>query len=240
MKLTTELWLPATVEHPTADGRTLRLAPGGSVHPSYTFELSVHRPPPVDAEPRDIIEHRAWIADADGTVWTAASRFTSSWLVEQLAAAVFENARLLAYYDREPSVHAAFAGGLLLDAVQYGSDDRLYRSLLLEGRRMQCIFKYTTLRFDVAAQSGHLGRLQLFARLHADCLDCFQSADDEERTRLSSALVFELDHPSVLITRNTAVEGPEPGEWNDSPLALPLRWERVSDGAPPQACVTVV
>lgn len=239
MKLTTELWLPAPVEHSTADGRTLRIDPAGPGFPAYTFQLSAHRPPEVGPEPRDIIEHRAWIADAEGTAWTAASRFTSSWLVEQLGLATFENFRLLAYYDQAPQVHAAFADALLLREVQYSSDDRLYRSLLLGTRWMQCIFKYTTLSFDIAAQPGVGGRLQLLARLREGCLECFPSPDAEERTRLP-ALVYELDHPSVLITRNTAVQGPEPGEWNDSPLLLPIRWERASDGAPPQACVTVV
>lgn len=238
MKLTTRLRLPAAVEHPTADGRTLRLAPEGRTFPAYAFELGVHRPPSVGMDTRDVLEHRTWIADAQGTVWSAASRFTSEWLVEQLAAATFQNARLLSRYDAEPELHAAFADPLLRD-VRYESDDRLYRSLLLEGRWMQCIFKYTTLLFDVAARTDADGWLRLYARLQADCLSCFPSPGAEERERLP-ALVFELDHPSVLITHNTAVQGPAEGEWNDSPLLLPLRWERAGDGAPPQPCVTVV
>lgn len=239
MKLTTELRLPAAVEHPTADGRTLRLAPAGRTFPRYAFELSVHRPQDTGGDVRDVIEHRAWIADAEGTVWSAASRFTSAWLVEQLGMAAFENFRELAYYERQPQLQSAFGHAPLLRDVRYASDDRLYRSLVLEGRWMQCIFKYTTLMFDVAADAEGPDGLRLYARLQGDCLDCFPSPDAKERSRLA-ALVFELDHPSVLITRNTAVQGPAPGEWNDSPLILPIRWERVGTGAPPQPGVVVV
>lgn len=239
MKLTTELRLPAAVEHPTADGRTLRMARAGRTFPRYAFELSLHQPPDTGGDVRDVIEHRAWIADAEGAVWSAASRFTSAWLVEQLAGAVFENFRALGEYDLQPELHPAFDQALLLRDVRYASDDRLYRSLVLEGRWIQCIFKYTTLRFDVAADVEGPDGLRLYARLQADCLDCFPSPDAEERIRLP-ALVFELDHPSVLITRNTAVQGPAPGEWNDSPLALPVRWERVGSGAPPQPGVVVM
>jgi hypothetical protein len=237
MKLTTRLRLPAPVEHPTADGGTLRLERVANAFPAYTFELSAHRPPAVGPEPRDLIEHRAWIADADGTVWTAASRFTSAWLVEQLALAAFDNVRAPRPYDAEPALHAAFRHALLLDGVQYGSDDRLYRSMVIEGRRMQCIFKYTTLSFDVAAQTDAPDGLRLFARLR-EGWEC-NARDDEERVPLP-ALVYELDPPSSLITRNTAVQGPAPGEWNDSPLILPVRWERTADRAAPQPGVRVV
>lgn len=234
MKITTPLRLPAAVEHPTADGRTLRLEDSGT---SYTFELSVHRPPDAGWDPLDIVEHRAWVADADGSVWTAASRFTSAWLVEQLALAAFENTRAPRPYQSEPALHAAFRDALLLQDVQYGSDDRLYRSMVIEGRRMQCIFKYTTLSFDVAVLPDAPGGLRLFARLREGWM-C-NPPDDEERIPLP-ALVFELDHPSALITRNTAVQGPAQGEWNDSPLVLPIRWERTADRAAPQPGVRVV
>lgn len=239
MKLTTELRLPAPVEHPTTDGRTLRLERAGRAFPAYTFEFSVHRPPDSGWGPLDIIEHRTWIADAEGTVWTAASRFTAAWLVEQLALSAFENFRAPHPYESEPALHAAFRNALLLEGVQYGSDDRLYRSLVIEGRWMQCIFKYTTLVFDVAAQTDAPDGLRLLARLREGCLNCFPSPDAEERVPLP-AVVFELDHPSSLITRNTAVQDPEEGDWNDSPLVLPIRWERTSAGATPQAGVRVV
>jgi hypothetical protein len=239
MKLTTELRLPAPVEHPTADGRRLRLERAGKAFPTYSFELSLHRPPEAGWDPLDVIEHRAWIADAEGIVWTAASRFTSAWLVEQMGMAAFENFRAPRPYDAEPALHPLFRDALLLDGVRYGSDDRLYRSMVIEGRRMQCIFKYTTLTFDVAAQTDAADGLRMFARLREGSLQCFPSQDAEERVPLP-AVVFDLDHPSVLITRNTAVQGPGEGEWNDSPLVLPIRWERASAVAPPQPGVRIV
>lgn len=237
--LTTELRLPAAVEHPTADGRALRLEHVDNSFPAYTFQLSVHRPPDTGWGPLDIVEHRAWMADSDGIVWTAASRFTAAWLVEQLALAAFENVRAPRTRDEQPALHALFDHAPLLEGVRYFSDDRLYRSLVIGGRWMQCIFKYTTLSFDVAVQTDAPDGLRLHARLREGCLHCFPSPDARERVPLP-ALVFELDHPSSLITRNTAVEGPSPGEWNDSPLVLPVRWERTADRAAPQPGVRVV
>ncbi len=198
------------------------------------------------------------VADADGRVWEATSRFLTGdlfWGIVDLSRP--DSGRWLR--NAPPEWRQAFAQrGLLADA-SFAADDRLCRHAWVDNTGFCWRFKWFSAVFALAA----LDEATLLVSL--DGMLCSWSPlpvmgpdgplpmpprrvplSDDERNRLedegelgghdlAEALVYPVEAGRILF-RNLAAQD-ERGYWQDSPVPRPLVFHATHVDAPPQRCV---
>lgn len=232
---------PGVADFPTQDGRWLRLNHPGSGGVKVRYQLT-RLPSRTNLLPIDAVECRVWIADHEGCVWTAESCFTAEFLVAELAQVFFENARESYVVDETPKeVLNLFQNGLLVEGLNYSSDDRFYRSFRIKGEHVQAIFKYTSLVFDIALEQGDPTWPRLWARLRQpDSYDPMTDLTEIRNTYELPGIVFELtSSPQQMLYANDAILSTT-GQWKMAPFPRAIVFERTNERADPQAGVLAV
>lgn len=230
MRLENQIYLPGKIEYPTTDGRKIQFTEEFIFR--YQFELSICHYDEDEDLPTDIIEHRIWIGDTEGQLWTTATRFSANYLIEELAGANFNQVRQLSYFDEgDRETRSLFDSTLVLEGVRCSSDDRFYRSLWLGGERVEFIFKYTMMTFDIAAVEDLAFGTRLYGKLREESLWI-------EGEPLP-AILFEMGNPDRFFLANTATYNQEEGYWEDSPLPFPIIFAPSDRRGDPQPNVIV-
>lgn len=223
MRISNKIYLDGTITYPTSDGRSIQFILDDEDELRYEFELSFHYRNTSGDLPIDVIEHRIWIPDANGKLWTTATRFTSEIFVQHLYN--FASASAPYYFKQmDENARQMFEDNLILEDIHYSDDDRIYRKLLLGDEVVEVKFHYTVMTFDVAVLEDQLFKSRgiptstsLAVRLRKDSLY------DENGDPLPD-IKFEID-PEVFFLHNTALFNEEEEYWTDSQLPIPLVFE---------------
>ena len=223
MRIRNTIYLDGTITYPTSDGRSIQFVLDDGYKLQYDFELSFHYRDTSGDLPTDVLEHRIWVPDANGQVWTTATRFTSELFIQHLYN--FASALAPYYFEQtDESLQQMFEDNLILEEIHYGDDDRIYRKLLLGDELVTVKFHYTVMTFDVAFIEDQLCKSKglpmstsLAVRLREDSLY-------DDRGDPLPAIKFEIE-PEVLLKHNTALFNHKEEYWTDSQLPIPLVFE---------------
>ena len=226
MRISNTIYLNGTITYPTSDGRSIQFILDDNYSFQYDFELSFHhrdRSEEVGHLPTDVLEHRIWVPDSNGQLWTTATRFTSELFVQHIYN--FASASAPYYFEQmNKSSQQKFEENLILDDIRYGDDDRIYRKLLLGHDLVTVKFHYTVMTFDVAFVQDELCKSKglpisssLIVRLRENSLY------DENYDPLP-AIKFDIE-PEILFNHNTALFNHKEEYWSDSQLPIPLVFE---------------
>lgn len=209
----------STTRYPTDQGGVLTF--NESFEIEGQISLGVHAQDESDDLPMDILFTRFRVADSEGAVWEAESRFSSEHLVLLMQEAVTPSF-LQPFAQAEASVQKLFAsGGKVLKNIRFSSDDRFYRPLFLGDKVENIIFKYTTISFDLAFHDdGILERL--YCRIHPNSL--FKDGND------LGSFVFET---SPFIGPNTAAYNEDEEIWQTNPLPAAIVFKKTADTTTP-------
>ncbi len=189
---------PEGLRWPTASNQSLLLGSGPYASASYAYELT-RLACDTDDLPVDGIELRIWVPDAEGRLWTAVTRFSAKYLVEELAFANFSG-RFTVFDEASDELRALFDSPLLLEGVAYSSDDRFYRSFLIRGEQVQAIFKYSTLTFDVAVKDAGTPFQAWYGRLRqGGDFDADRPLSEIRHTESLPGLLFEMSGPGRML-----------------------------------------
>ncbi len=227
---------------PTTDGRILRW--DGELHlcVNFTYELTALRAQNEDY-PVDAVACQLWQPDSEGRVWSATSRFTTDYFVDELAMAQLENDRNCNTEARTtPEIRALFENSLVLRGLRFSSDDRSGRSLWIHPHLVQVIFKYSTLSFDVAAKNDSDFGTILYARLNQGTeYDASLPLNEIHYTWELPALIFKLGHdaPQRMLYSNGAFMD-EYGSWVKSPIPKPLAFQLTDERSYREPAVSLV
>lgn len=221
---------------PTSDGRTLRFDPEAGYE--ARIEWSLTRLPGAGDLPVDGVERRLWVPDADGRVWTAAERSTAWVFYEALARAQIENDLDIGLFDdANASIREAFDAPLLAGVTLCG-DDRAYRSLWIGGERVQVIFKYSQLVFDLARVAPTESSLYpaYYVRLRqGSSFDRSVPLTEVRSTEQLPELVFGVIAPPLDAAG--AVCNAVTGSWEMAPFPPPLVFEPTDERGEPNEAV---
>jgi hypothetical protein len=145
-----------TTFYPTDDGRRLEISEGQIIgNISLRFEW---RNPSEDLL-TDALACDFRTADADGRVWRVTSRFTTELFVAHMLDISAMTGTGLFHPHADRGYQRAFKECLLLRDARFSSDDRFYRTLLIQQKPVDIQFRYTTIRFDVALLQMYLAPL---------------------------------------------------------------------------------
>lgn len=160
-----------------------------------------------------------------------------------LANAQFENIRDCDIEAQTaPEIRALFENSLVMRGLRFSSDDRFYRSLWIPSQRVQVIFKYSTLSFDIAAKEDSDLRTVLYARLSQGTdYDASLPLNEIQHTWELPALIFELrwDAPQRMLYSNGAFMD-EYGSWVKSPMPKPLAFQLTDERSYREPAVSLV
>ncbi len=167
-------------------------------------------------------------------MWQATSRFTTELFVVHLYDfSALRHMDLFTAKRANEEWASAFEAALLLEDARFGTDDRFYRTLLVNGKRRQVQFEYTVLHFDVAVNQGPQASYltDLAVRIR-------RGSFWEEGSALPEMGFFlSCRH---LLRGNTGMYDPARGFWVDAPIPMPLVFEPSGASAPAQAGVRAV
>lgn len=181
--------------------------------------------------PTDVLAAELRLTDSGGQVWAATARFGADRLVARWIDLSYANSGAQREPKRKRGPKSIFDAPVVLAEVICSNDDRSYRYITLDGKKVVSFqFEYTVLAFDVAlASDGHEAEVR--ARIRPGCLFDMKTEDD------LGGWVFPI-HWLELFRSNTHVPAPG-GGWQENALPLPLTFDRVDATGPPQAAVTV-
>lgn len=212
MQVAFETW--GTTHHPTTDGRQLEISEGelfGELTLSFEFR------DPEKSLPTDALACELQIADREGHVWSTTARFTTKvFITHMFDFAASDHMPLFRPKNADDDFQQAFQGNTLLRKARFSSDDRFYRTLAIDKELVTTKFKYTQIKFDVAAVKGtHPSLTKLAVKVHKD------SFRDEEDSKSLGELGFYVSCQHLL-RNNTGIFDPRGQRWRDGPLPLPL------------------
>jgi hypothetical protein len=223
--------IAGVMRYPTADGRSLEVS-GDELAGELSLRFEFRDPE--EMLPRDAIACDFCIADRNGRVWQTTSRFTTELFVVHMYdfSALGHMNLFTTKKAGEPWVKAFEASPLLEDA-RFGTDDRFYRTLLVNRKQLRVQFKYTVLQFDVGVNQYSDGSYQsdLAVRLRRG------SFWEEGVTLPEMGFYLSCKH---LLRGNTGVFDPGRGRWVNAPLPMPLVFEPTSASGVAQAGVRLV
>lgn len=218
--------------YPTADGRSLEVA-GNELRGEISLRFEFRDPG--DDLPTDVVACDFRTADRDGRLWQTTSRFTTKlFLVHMYDFSALRHMDLFTTKRADEDWPKPFNAALLLKDARFGTDDRFYRTLLVNGEQWQVQLKYTVLRFDVAAyqpppELSMLGKLAIRIRSGSFYLE----GDPVP------AIGYYMSFRHLLLA-NTAVFDEEDGRWLDAPIPMPLVFEPTEGSGSVQAGVRAV
>jgi hypothetical protein len=217
--------------YPTADGRSLEVS-GDDLAGELSLRFEFRDPETM--LPRDAVACDFRTADRDGRVWQTTARFTTELFVAHLYdfAAVPHGMDVFTATRADERWAKAFESGPLLEDARFGTDDRFYRPLWVNGKRRRVQFKYTVLHFDVAVNQyeGWSYLTDLAVRIRRG------SFWYEGSTLPDLGFFLSCRH---LLRVNTGVFSSERGRWVDAPLPMPLVFAPTDASGVPQSGVQV-
>ena len=223
--------IAGVTRYPTADGRFLEVS-GGKLDGELSLRFEFRDPEKM--LPRDAVACDFRTADRDGGIWQMTSRFTTElFVVHMYDFSALRHMDLFTPKRADEQWVKAFEAGMLLEDARFGTDDRFYRTLLVNGKRRQVQFKYTVLHFDVAVNQPTEGSYltDLAVRIRRE------SFWVEGETLPEMGFFLSCRH---LLRCNTGVFDPERGFWVDAPIPMPLVFEPTGASGPAQPGVQAV
>ncbi len=217
--------------YPTTDGRWLEIGPeslAGTLSLRYQFR------DPADMLPTDAIACDFQTTDDEGRIWTTTSRFTTEvFITHMFDFSLRKSMNLFWPRKAEKEYKNAFKTRLLLRKANFSSDDRFYRTLLIEDQLIRTKFKYTRITFDVAVvQTKHPYLTKLAIKVRAGSLLDEEEIEDVGEFGYYMSCLHLLQH-------NTGVFNEERGRWGDSPVPMPLVFDTKGKRGTLQANVRV-
>lgn len=236
-KLYAEQLAGKIVEFPIDVGGQLRFSFEQAETIDYTYSLSrlaAHGEMPVDA-----IGVHLQVADSEGRLWGATHAVSTSFLVDRLAVAAFKNG---GGFTSDPSVRQRFEHSLLVERLVYCDDDRLYRSLNIQGEWVQFIFKYSSLVFDIAEHTSEDGWMATYVLLReGGDYDPGRPYGEIRNADQLPSLIFELDTDGAgILLRAPGAHLTEDGNWLDDGLPRGMVFSRLEGEGVAQPAVTVL
>ena len=229
-------WPDGVGGFPTSDGRALRFYPSTqseALVPGVPYEFELTRLPAEGDFASDGVECRVWIADADGRVWTAASRFPAYALLNEMAVAQ-QNREYYLPLDKPFS-------SPLLEGVTWTTDSRAVFAVRIEDEDFFVKLKYATLVFDIDVLETDQPERDLRLRAQLREGRAFESLDDLRDVMHPDwlpAISFELGGvESLLRSGGAALNGS--GSWEALPFPLPFVFEPTGEASDPQPIVRV-
>lgn len=221
--------------HPTSDGKKLKLGPGiitGELNLSFCYKDE-------SADlPTDVLSATYRIADNTGQIWSMTTRFTAEVFVTYMNDLSATDSGLF-YIGSKPEVAALFDKNRILEDVRFSSDDRFYRHFQIENDKLSVPFHYTTLHFDIAIQedTGELPPPGLLTKLVVKIKENSIYVEDKDDSIKDFGYYLSIHN---LLRINTAVYSEGYERWKDSPISLPVYFERLPETSDPQDTVTVI
>jgi hypothetical protein len=223
--------IAGTTRYPTADGRLLEVS-GETLDGELALRFEFRDPEKM--LPRDALACDFRVADREGRVWQTTSRFTTKlFVVHMYDFSSLRHMNLFTAKKAEEQWVKAFENGPVLEDARFGTDDRFYRTLLVNRKQVEVKFKYTVLHFDVAVNQYPEGSYLTDLAIRI----CRGSFWDEGSTLPEMGFYLSCEH---LLRSNTGVLNPERNFWVDAPIPMPLVFAPTGGAATAQPGVRVV
>jgi len=204
--------------HRRNDGGEIILGPGII---DATADLRIAHKDDGGDLPTDVLALDCFVADENGEVWKTTSTFTAEIIIANMINIAEDG-------DGAPrritDEMAQFQGEPFLPDVNFSSDDRMYRPVLIDETNYCVQFKYSTVVMDLFDINPYGESEPLLSSLGVRVTDGM--FDHEKGPVGTFGFRVRFHH---LLRSNTAIFCEDYGRHMDSPFPLPLTFEWVGD-----------